>query len=264
VCQVGRKGGRINAKKKLAKKIWGYPNGGYLAFRPGPSFLVNSHTKIAKMPNQVLEQYYFEMFRRDYQLPEGTIVHGDKPDVILEGKRKIGIEITNFFLESGALPESEQVYLGNGGKRIELSFSFDKASPIQDQGKLIRKISAVAKNIDELKTGTISKYVFKHIPELSFVYLNAKEYEDPKWRVVQCYSGQIMSMENLRAIVSTKEAQSEFYQRCDAYLLVVVVDFIDRAQDQEIQIEGFEKIDSTVFEKVIIYKTHFGHVFEAK
>ena len=231
------------------------------------------------MPNQVLEQYYFEMFRRDYQLPEGTIVHGDKPDVILEGKRKIGIEITNFFLESGALPESEQiqrkareavvskaqqVYLGNGGKRIELSFSFDKASPIQDQGKLIRKISAVAKNIDELKTGTISKYVFKHIPELSFVYLNAKEYEDPKWRVVQCYSGQIMSMENLRAIVSTKEAQSEFYQRCDAYLLVVVVDFIDRAQDQEIQIEGFEKIDSTVFEKVIIYKTHFGHVFEAK
>ena len=73
-----------------------------------------------------------------------------------------------------------------------------------------------------------------------------------------------MSMENLRAIVSTKEAQSEFYQRCDAYLLVVVVDFIDRAQDQEIQIEGFEKIDSTVFEKVIIYKTHFGHVFEAK
>jgi len=71
-------------------------------------------------------------------------------------------------------------------------------------------------------------------------------------------------MEKLRAIVSDKEAQSKSYQRCDAYWLVVVVDFIDPAQDQEIQIDGFEKIASTVFEKVIVYKTHFGHVFEAK
>jgi hypothetical protein len=219
------------------------------------------------------------MFRRDYQLPEGTVIHRDKPDVILEGKRKIGIEITNFFLECGALPESEQVqrkareavvskaqqvYFGNGGKRIEFSFSFDKVSPIRDQGKLAKKIAAVAKNIDGLKTGEISKDVFKDIPELSFIYLNAKDYEDPKWRVIQCYSGQIMSMEKLRTIVSAKEAQSKFYQSCDAYWLVVVVDFFDRAQDQEIQINGFEKITSTVFEKVIVYKTLFGHVLEAK
>lgn len=234
---------------------------------------------MAKRSNQEIEQYYFGMFRRDYQLPEGTIVHRDKPDVILEGKRKIGIEITNFFLESGALPESEQVqrkareaviskaqqvYLTNGGKRIELSFSFDKVSPIRDRGKLTKKIAAVAKNIDGLKTGAVNKAVFNDIPELSFVYLNAKEYEDPKWRVVQCYSGQIMSMEKLRAIVSAKEAQSKFYESCDAYWLVVVVDFIDRAQDQEIQIEGFKKIGSTVFEKVLVYKTHFGHILEAK
>lgn len=172
------------------------------------SFNVNSHTKMAKRSNQDIEQYYFGMFRRDYQLPEGTIVHGDKPDIILEGKSKIGIEITNFFLERGELPKSEQVqrkareavvskaqqiYLDNGGKRIVLSFSFDKASPIRDQGKLTKRIAAVAKNIDGLETGSISKNVFKDLPELSFVYLNAKEYEDPKWRVVQCYSGQLMS-----------------------------------------------------------------------
>jgi len=234
---------------------------------------------MAKRSNQEIEQYYFGMFRRDYQLPEGMIVHGDKPDVILEGKRKIGIEITNFFLESGALSESEQVqrkareavvseaqkiYLANGGKSIELSFSFDKLSPIRDKRKLTKKIAAVAKNIDGLKTGEIRKDFFKDIPELSFVYLNAKEYEDPKWRVVQCYSGQLMSVEKLRTIVSAKEAQSEFYEQCDAYWLIVVVDFIDRAQDQEIQINSIEKIDSSVFEKVIVYKTHFGHVLEAK
>ncbi len=234
---------------------------------------------MAKRSNQEIEKYYFGMFRRDYQLPEGMIVHGDKPDVILEGKRKIGIEITNFFLESGALSESEQVqrkareavvseaqkiYLANGGKSIELSFSFDKLSPIRDKRKLTKEIAAVAKNIDGLKTGEIRKDSFKNIPELSLVYLNAKEYEDPKWRVVQCYSGQLMSVEKLRTIVSTKEAQSKFYEQCDAYWLIVVVDFIDRAQDQEIQINGIEKIDSSVFEKVIVYKTHFGHVLEAK
>jgi hypothetical protein len=234
---------------------------------------------MAKRSNQESEQYYFDMFRRDYQLPEGMIVHGDKPDVILEGKRKIGIEITNFFLENGALPESEQVqqkaretavskaqqvYLANGGKGIEFSFSFDKVAPIRNQEKLANKIAAVVKNFDGLKTGSIQKDAFKDIPELSFVYLNAKEYEDPKWRVVQCYSGQLVPIEKLRVIVSAKEAQSKCYQHCDAYWLVVVVDFIDRAQDQEIRVNGFEKITSTVFEKVIVYKTHFGHVLEAK
>jgi len=234
---------------------------------------------MAKRSNQENEQYYFDMFRKDYQLPEGTIVHGDEPDVILEGSRKIGIEITNFFLENGAQPESEQVqqrareaavskaqrnYLSGGGKRIELSFSFDKAAPIRDQGKLARRIAAVAKNIDGLRTGSIRKDLFKDIPELSSVYLIANEYGDPKWRVVQCYSGQLMSMEKLHAIVSAKENKSKHYKPCDAYWLIIVVDFIDPAQDQEILIDGFRKITSTVFEKVMIYKTHFGQVVKAK
>ena len=234
---------------------------------------------MAKTSNQKIEQYYFEMFRMDYMLPEGTIIHGDKPDVILEGKRKIGIEITNFFLESGALPKSEQVqrkaretvvseaqqiYLSNGGKSIEISFSFDNMSPIKDKSKLAKKIAAVAKNIDGLKTGPINKKVFNDMPELSFIYLNEKEYKDQKWRVFQCYSGQLMSIEKLHAIVSAKEAKLKNYKYCDAYWLLVVVDFVDRAQDQEIQIDGIEKITSTVFEKVIVYKTIFGHVLEAK
>jgi hypothetical protein len=44
--------------------------------------------------NKEIEKYYFEMFRRDYPLPIGSIDYGDKPDVILNGERKIGIEIT--------------------------------------------------------------------------------------------------------------------------------------------------------------------------
>ncbi len=150
---------------------------------------------MAKKSNQEIEQYYFEMFRKDYQLPEGTIIYGNRPDVILEGKRKIGIEITRFFLENGTLAESEQrqrnlresvvsvaqqIYLVNGGKKIELSFSFNKLSPIREKKKLTKKITQVVENIDELETGMILKDVYKDIPELSFVYLNAKEYTDPK------------------------------------------------------------------------------------
>ena len=72
-----------------------------------------------------------------------------------------------------------------------------------------------------------------------------------------------MSRDKLLEIVSKKEAQPKDYQPCEAYWLVVVVDSINRAQDQEIQIDGFEKIVSTVFEKVIVYKAFFGHVLEA-
>ena len=50
------------------------------------------------------------------------------------------------------------------------------------------------------------------------------------------------------------------YQRCDAYWLVVVVDFMDPAQDQEIRLDGFQKIDSIVFERVLVYKTVFHHI----
>lgn len=123
---------------------------------------------MAKRSNQDIERHYFGMFCSDYQLPNGKITHGDKPDVILEGEKKIGFEITNFFLEDGALPESEQVqrnareavvsiaqklYLGNGGKRIKLSFSFDKENSIGDQGKLVTELVEIAQKIDGEKPG---------------------------------------------------------------------------------------------------------------
>jgi len=120
---------------------------------------------MAKKSNKEIERYYFEMFRRDYQLPEGTVIFTDKPDIIIQGKTNIGIEITNFYHESGALPESEQAqrkarrkviseahqaYLANGGKKIELSFCFDKESSIRDRRILVNKIAGEEKgsNLD--------------------------------------------------------------------------------------------------------------------
>lgn len=97
------------------------------------------------MSNQEIERYYFEKFREVYKLPEGEVIYGDRPDIIIDGSKKIGIEVTNSHIEEGTLPESEQIqrkmrecvlskaqkqYLERNGKHIEVSFSFDNTHPI--------------------------------------------------------------------------------------------------------------------------------------
>jgi len=232
-----------------------------------------------RISNQDIERHYFEMFRKDYPLPPGTVTYGDSPDIIIEGPRRIGIEMTNFFLEDGSLPESEQaqrksrerivseaqqVYQSRNGRKIEITFGFDKANPIRDQKKLVGKLVELAKHIEKWESGEIIRDTFSAIPELSFVYLNAKEYKDARWRVVQVYDVPVISRDGLLDIVRDKEVRANKYKKCDAYWLLVVVDFINSAQDQEIQIDGFDKIQTEIFEKVIVYKTLFRHILEGK
>lgn len=79
------------------------------------------------------------------------------------------------------------------------------------------------------------------ISELCFVYLNTEEYEDAKWRVMQVYDVPMMSRDRLVEIVRDKEVRARKYKKCDAYWLIVVVDFINPAQDQEIVFDNFDK-----------------------
>ncbi|MEJ2672689.1 MAG: hypothetical protein P8168_10930 [Deltaproteobacteria bacterium] len=225
--------------------------------------------------NQRIERHYFELFRRIFQLPNGQVKYGDKPDVIIEGKKRIGIEVTRFFLERGELPQSEQnqrrirenvikkahhKYMEKGGK-YEISFSFDKDYPIRYSKNLISKIVDVIFKLEASRTGAISKYFLNDIPELSFMYINPNMYTDPQWRITQLHDVQLMSVSRLKDIVREKENKAKNYNKCDAYWLLVVVDFIDPAQDQEIQIDGVE-LRSNFYEKIIIYKTAFEHVLE--
>ncbi|MBC8420792.1 MAG: hypothetical protein H8E10_19600 [Desulfobacterales bacterium] len=233
---------------------------------------------MSTISNQDIERHYFEHFRKAYSLPTGVIRYSDSPDVIIEGDRRIGIEITNFYIEKGELSESrqvqgkfrkevlskaQQVYLNNSAKNIEISFGFNEAQPIRNKTSLIDRIVDLAKHIEEFKTGEITKGVYRSIPELSFVYLNDKEYEKPEWRVVQVYDTPLLSRNRLAEIVIEKEKRAKKYQNCHEYWLLVVVDFINSSQDQEIQIEGFEKIQSNIFKKVIVFKTLFNHILEA-
>ncbi|MCX6062524.1 MAG: hypothetical protein NT103_09780 [Campylobacterales bacterium] len=232
-----------------------------------------------KPSNQDIEKYYFEMFRKDYPLPLGTVIYGDAPDVIIDGESIIGIEITNFYHKSGALSESEQVQSGRreqvvsttqnlyqkqNGKKFEISFGFDKSYPIKDQKILVNQLIHLATQIQNSETGEICRGTFKHIPELSFVYLNNKNYKDTKWRVVQVHDVPMLVVEQLVDIVKTKEHRSKKYKKCDVYWLLIVVDYMNPAQDQEIQVDAFKKIETDVFERVIVYKTIFGQVLVAK
>jgi hypothetical protein len=223
------------------------------------------------------EKHSFEKFRKDYRLPDGIVEYGDKPDVILRGERTIGIEITNFFLEEGDLPESEQaqrrardkvlfkaqrIYEMKNGRKIKLGFTFNKAVPICDRNKLAKKIADLATRVETRATGELRRDVFQDIPELSYAYLIADAAEDDRWQVFQVHSTPIMSLEQLKEIIKEKERKAQDYKQCGSYWLLVVVEYIDPAQDQEIRIDGVDALRSEVFEKVLIYRTAFGHVLE--
>ena len=78
---------------------------------------------------------------------------------------------------------------------------------------------------------------------------------------MQLHGFGLMSHERLTKIIREKEAKARQYVRCDAYWLLIVVDFLDSAQEQEIRIDGFT-IDSEVFQKIILYKPYFEHIVE--
>lgn len=273
------------------------------------------------MKQQAIEQYYFEMFRKAYTLPPGDIIYADKPDVLLNGTQKLGIEITNFYVTEGASPASEQVqgklrktavaegyrlFQGSGGKNIDLTFSFDKKHPIQNVKDLAKRLAAFGGRVEDGHNGALRKDVFEDIPELDFAYLYTRELQygddpdpefpngqpDPsegftayaeyanrrearalregiykplqspgRWKVGQGHSFGLMSVERLTKIIEEKEAKAKQYVACDAYWLLIIVDFMGAAQEQEIRIDGLT-VKSDVFQKIIVYKPNFEHVVE--
>jgi len=226
------------------------------------------------------ERYYFEMFLRDYPLPSGDIEYGDKPDIILAGERRLGIEITRLYVQDGDVPGSEQVqsklrdslvanaqrlYERSGGKPVELSIGFNKSQPILDKVKVAHQIAAFANRVRDRETGQVPKREYKDIPELQFVYLYAKPGRVATWRVMQVHDHGLMSLERLQEIVARKEVSAAQYKACDSYWLLVIVDFLDAAQEQEIRLQQrVRQVQSRVFEKVLVYKPYFGHIFEGK
>ena len=89
-----------------------------------------------------------------------------------------------------------------------------------------------------------------------------KPLETPaRWRLAQSHSFGRMSTQRLMEIIKEKEAKAAEYAKCEAYWLLIVVDFRDAAQEQEIRIDDFTTT-SPVFEKIIVYKPYFEHILD--
>jgi hypothetical protein len=161
---------------------------------------------------------------------------------------------------------AQALYCAQGGKKIELTIVFDPASPITPlrSKKLPGQLAALARRVDNSRaSGEVDRRQFRAMPEIASVYLNAREYPDAQWRLIGSTSIGLMSQADLESIVKDKETLSAQYHARDAYWLLVVVEPMDPAQDQEIRLDGLSGA-STVFEKLIVYKPGFEYIVEAK
>jgi hypothetical protein len=157
---------------------------------------------VGRAKTEQRERQAFELFRRDFQLPEGQVRYDDKPDVVIDGPRKTGIEITDLYLMEGDNPGSEQVqrrrretvlerahalYREAGGRSIELVVGFSYTKPIRKIEPLAQALAELGQRVAQGPHRVVPRYVFDHIPELTSVYCSGREYVDVQWRPNQIY-----------------------------------------------------------------------------
>ncbi len=231
-----------------------------------------------RLSNSAIERHYFSSFLRDFQLPTGEVIYGDKPDVTIRGERTIGIEIANLYLLPGgdtsseqvqrarrnkAIERAQQMYLNSGGKKYEWTFSFDPRHPIVDLNATADRLLSTAQLSDSRSTGELPRHIRVAAPELSFAYLYAEERSDARWRLAQQLFVPVLDAERVRQLVASKDVLLPGYQPCDAYWLLLVVDLMDSAQDQEIDWPNDQPPIPSKYERVVIYKPQFGRWTEA-
>ncbi|MGB8339439.1 MAG: hypothetical protein WCD07_10165 [Burkholderiales bacterium] len=232
---------------------------------------------MAQISNGDIERYYFEQFKNHYQLPDGNIEYSDKPDVIVNGQSKVGIELGRLYLVAGNDPNAEQnqrlrrdkvvafaqkYYQKFGGRNIKLCVDFNPSYPINNIDNVAKSLVEAAKTISELTSGNASQNQFPKTPELRYINHNGKEYADAKWRVSQVHSVPNLSIARLKEEIEKKIEKLKSYQLCDSYWLLIIIDFMDRAQDQHVHWPANELVDRTPYEKILIYKPQFGQIFE--
>jgi transcriptional regulator with XRE-family HTH domain len=236
----------------------------------GVDFLTRFKGKIKK---QELEIFYFEHFKQACGLRIKT-EYTDAPDVIIQhNAMNIGVEITNFYHESGGEPASEQqqrrwrdklvtlsqkLYKQKDGKNRELTIQFDPDTPLENCNKKIACALAdlAISHHHCTESRVISDEDFcKKYPQILSVYYNSENYDDPKWRVNQVYSRPYVSEGAIRKIICDKEEKARNYKNCDEYWLLIVIYEMDSAQDAEIP-DNFRLLFAEycgIYKRVIIY-----------
>lgn len=218
----------------------------------------------------------FQSFSEDYALPAGTIERSDRPDVVINGDRKLGIELTSLHIEDGRNAASEQGQVkprqravalaqeihNNAGRRsIELAIGFDPAHTIRNVEATAQAIAEVAARIQGDSPGLVDELTYSHINCLNFLYMSG-EYVKPRWFVQQGYGVPMLQVSRVREVVAEKTERAKKYQLCDALWLLITVDFWNPAQDQDIEWPVEERIDCGPFERILLYKPVYRRVVE--
>lgn len=233
--------------------------------------------------NQDIEEKYFNSFREHYALPSGTIKHSDKPDVLIlgEGERKIlGIEITGLYIKDGedsdceqrqakmrrnVIDRAEKIYQSRGGRKICLHIAFDPTYPILGKDHVEQTAENLALFALEISTHRDLYTGYSPVeasPEISYLHHDGKEYPLSNWENPQVYDVPALLVERVKKVVRDKSAKALEYQNCEALWLLIVVDFWEPAQDQDIHWPTEETVGQTPFERILIYKTVFNEVVE--
>lgn len=228
---------------------------------------------------QELEKYYFDKFMLLYEIPDGKIIHSDCPDVIIAGKQKIGIEITHHYIKPGKdkrceqrqkdirkniLKSSQKKYLSSEEPNIALSVAFNGKLEAKNNEMIANKIAKLAININKYTEGVIEANLYEHIPEIEFVHYAKTNILDLKWDTVQSYDLLEISKERLQNIIDEKNEKCEKYEICDSYWLLIVMDYFDPAQYQNLNILDDFSSNESCFTKIIILVPELNQIIEVK
>lgn len=235
----------------------------------------NEASATTKWTKQQEEEWQtFQSFLNDFSVPSGTIERSDKPDVLIHGDKMLGIELTSLYLVDGqdasseqrqtkprdrAVTRAQEIHTSAGGRPIELAIGFNPRIPITEVEALARNLAEVAAYVQRGGRGRIDEATYDHLCCINFMY-SSGECANPRWRVQQGYSVPALRVDRVREVVAEKIQKAKEYQLCDAYWLVISVDFWDPAQDQEIEWPVGEFLDCGPFERVFLHKPAYRHV----
>ena len=139
----------------------------------------------------------------------------------------------------------------------EFYISFNSMAPLIDIKSTATKLVNFIISIEKTLGNFFTNNAFNISPEIYSIYRSSKQYPDAKWQTSQVFNGKNLQVARVREIVQQKNDKVSGYMHCDNYWLLLIVDFMDSAQDQEIEWPTDEAPIECKFEKVIIYKPQF-------
>ncbi|WP_226383451.1 hypothetical protein [Burkholderia mayonis] len=221
----------------------------------------------------------FQSFRNDYPELIGDAEPSECPDILVRNDRLIGVEMTELHIVAGeelaserrqkiprerVVTRAQKLHDNAGGRPIELSITFDTAHPLKNSAEVEASaiaIAEVASHVQLGPPGLVDALTFEHLDCVSWMYLSG-EWANPKWQVLQSYSVPVLQVDRVRRAIADKTEKAKKYQQCDAYWLLITVDFWDPSQDQGVDWPGGEVLEFGPYERIFLYKSTYRRVVE--